>query len=67
MKDADLFEVRARWADSKPRCRMCSILLTDGAPGTPCYREGCAYISPFVGHDSPYGASSLAGDDFTVA
>ena len=64
--DVDLDDGLCRWTDTKPRCPLCRILVMDGAPGSPCFRQGCAYAVPEDFARPVYGASSLAGDDYSV-
>jgi DNA-binding transcriptional regulator YdaS (Cro superfamily) len=66
VSDADFDDPRVQWVDSKPRCLLCRILLTDGAPLSPCYRQGCSFAVPDKFERVLYSASSLSGDDYTM-
>jgi DNA-binding transcriptional regulator YdaS (Cro superfamily) len=63
--DQDFDDPRIQWVDDLPRCPLCRILVTDGAPPSPCYRQGC--IHAVCGdYASTFSApSSLSGEDYT--
>ena len=62
---------RGRWADDKPRCPDCMIVLVGGAPPSACWRRGCEFqagTGPERRADraGSLTGSSLVGEDFSI-
>ena len=57
-----------RWADNKPRCSQCKIILIGGVPPSSCRRQGCSFYQTEADdmHEQTLTGCTLVGEDYSV-